>query len=161
MEENTQTTQTEPKPEAKSKLNPVLIIGVVVIILVAAGYFIYGRGGYRAPAPATTQRDQQQVPPASQQDSEVNDITVEANEFSFSPSNISLTTGERVRITFKNVGRNPHNFMIDELGVASQTIPGGGSDTIEFTADKSGTFTFYCSIGNHRSLGMEGELSVE
>jgi len=92
---------------------------------------------------------------------EAREIEVEGSEFSFSPSSITFAQGEKVRLTFKNTGKNPHNFVIDELGVSTKTIPGGGSDTVEFTAGKSGTFTFYCAVGNHRQQGMEGELNVQ
>jgi uncharacterized cupredoxin-like copper-binding protein len=51
--------------------------------------------------------------------------------------------------------------MIDELGVASKTINSGESDTIEFTAGATGTFSFYCGVENHRDQGMEGTLEVE
>jgi plastocyanin len=28
-------------------------------------------------------------------------------------------------------------------------------------ADKKGTFEYYCSVGQHRALGMKGKLVVE
>ena len=33
--------------------------------------------------------------------------------------------------------------------------------TAEFTADKVGSFEYYCSVGSHRSMGMKGVLKVE
>ena len=89
------------------------------------------------------------------------EVSVEGNEYSFSPESLSLNKGERVRLTFKNTGKLPHNLTIEGLGISSKTISGGASDTIEFTATEAGIFNFYCSVGNHRGLGMEGSLEVK
>lgn len=149
-------------------MNKNLIIGIVVVALLALGgyYFYAQQGAYQTPAPATTQElpmiVEEETPPAEVgQEAEVREITVEGQEFSFSPGSITVTEGERIRLTFTNVGSFPHNFIVDELGIATQTIPPGGSDTIEFTSNQSGTFSFYCSVGNHRELGMEGTLDIE
>jgi uncharacterized cupredoxin-like copper-binding protein len=32
---------------------------------------------------------------------------------------------------------------------------------VQFVADKTGTFEFYCSVGNHRQMGMVGTLVVQ
>jgi len=91
----------------------------------------------------------------------VREITVSGTEFSFNPSSITVSAGERVKVTFKNDGAAPHNFTITELGIATNTIGGGNIDTIEFTAPSSGTLTFFCSVSGHRQRGMEGEVSVQ
>ena len=44
---------------------------------------------------------------------------------------------------------------------ALEKINGGETDSIEFVADKVGTFEYYCSVGQHRSMGMVGKLTVE
>ena len=92
---------------------------------------------------------------------EVKEITIEGKEYSYAPASITVTYGEKILLTFKNMGRLAHNLTIDELKVSTKTVAGGQSDTVEFTADKSGTFNFYCSIGTHRNLGMEGEMEVK
>ena len=51
--------------------------------------------------------------------------------------------------------------MIDEFGVRTKQITAGQTDEINFTADKVGTFEYYCSVGKHRALGMKGNLIVE
>jgi plastocyanin len=89
------------------------------------------------------------------------EIQVIGSEYSYEPSSIGLNEGDKARLTFRNVGRLPHNLVIDKLGLATKTIGQGQSDTIEFVATSSGTFEFYCSVGNHRSLGMEGSLEVK
>lgn len=87
-------------------------------------------------------------------------VVVEGTEFEFNPSSISVTKGEKVRITFKNVGSSVHDFYIEELGIKTNLLNPGESQTVEFIADKTGTFTFYCTVPGHKELGMEGEIKV-
>lgn len=89
------------------------------------------------------------------------EILVTGTEFKFNPPGISLKAGERVKIVFQNKGKIIHNLTIEELGIASETIPGGSQDSIEFVAPSSGNYTFYCSVGSHRVAGMEGTLIVQ
>ncbi len=87
-------------------------------------------------------------------------IEVSGSEFSFSPDSISVSQGEKVKIVFTNTGSVPHNFVIEELGIESRILSPGESQAIIFTASRSGTFSFYCSVGNHRAQGMEGTFEV-
>ncbi len=144
--------------------NKGLIAAVVIAVLLVGGYFIFA--AKMTPFPTQSLTEQKEASEVSREErsskeGEVKEITVEADEYSFSPETLTFTKGQKVRLTFKNVGSQPHNFVIDGMGVASKTIPEGSSDTVGFTASESGTFEFYCAIGNHRALGMEGNLEVE
>jgi len=149
-------------------MNKTLLIIAVIILLVIGGYFLFMRG-YQAPTPAPSAP----TPPALQREvtpteegvlaptPSIREFTVVGSEFSFSPSSISVSAGERVKIIFKNEGKAPHNLVIQGLNIKTRTIDGGKTDTIEFTAPSSGTYTFYCSVPGHRSAGMEGKLEVK
>ncbi len=89
----------------------------------------------------------------------IKEFTVEGFNFGFTPKTLSVKKGDRVRIIFKNTG-GMHDFRIDEFNVKTMVIQGGAQDTIEFTADKAGTFEFYCSVGTHRQMGMKGTFTV-
>ena len=100
---------------------------------------------------------------------EFTEFTIEGSEFSFSPATITVSQGDEVRITFNNVGEVIHVFVIDEFGVETPVLLDGETATVEFTADRAGTFAFYCSLatefgetefGRHRELGMEGKITV-
>lgn len=92
---------------------------------------------------------------------EIKKIEVIANEFSFSPSNFLLSKGQKVELTLKNEGGMVHNLVIDELGVSTGNVLPGESIVINFTASKEiGKVEYYCSIGNHRLLGMSGSMEV-
>ena len=87
-------------------------------------------------------------------------ITVEGGNFYFSPNEIRAKKGQPMQILLNNK-EGIHDFVIKEFGVGSDTISGGQTTTISFTPDKAGTFEFYCSIGQHRDMGMKGTLIVE
>lgn len=86
------------------------------------------------------------------------EVNMETANFSFTPNVINTSPGDRVSVTFtKNTGF--HTFVIDEIGVEFAIAEG---EKLNFTApSESGSYPFYCSIGSHRSMGLEGTLIVE
>lgn len=135
-------------------MNKNTIWGLIIVIVLGFGLYTAFNTEQKVPA-------EKDVEEMVVEDTEAREIIVEGEEFSFSPSTITVKEGERIMLTFKNVGTFPHNFIIDELDVKTETINAGEEVTIEFVADKSGTFAFYCGVGNHRQQGMEGEAIVE
>ena len=73
---------------------------------------------------------------------------------------IKVKVGEKIKIEFTST-EGFHDFVIDELEAKTEKLTAGESTSIEFTADQAGTFQYYCSVGNHRGLGMEGNFIVE
>ncbi len=96
---------------------------------------------------------------SAMKDTPVQVFTVEASPFKFAPKSITVNQGDKVKIVFKNIS-GKHDLVIDEFDVKTDVLDAGGEETIEFVADKKGTFEFYCSVGNHRAMGMVGTLSV-
>lgn len=97
----------------------------------------------------------------NQTQTQTKEITVAGSEFKFEPNIITVNKGEKVKITFKNIGNAPHNLVIPELSIKTKTIRKGEADTIEFTASVSKTYEFICSIPGHKERGMEGYLDVK
>jgi plastocyanin len=87
---------------------------------------------------------------------------VTGGSFYFTPNEISVKQGDKVKIIFTNV-LGTHNLIFDDLGISTKIIKEGESDTIEFTAEKKGTYEFYCGVGNgyHRMKGQIGVLLVK
>ncbi len=84
---------------------------------------------------------------------DVNAITIEAERFEYSPSTITVKKGEKVKLVINNEDTT-HGISIPELGVT-------GIDSVEFTPDKAGTFSFRCPTfcgDGHRE--MTGTLIV-
>ncbi len=105
-------------------------------------------------------------------------LTVASFEWGFEPEAIVLQVGQEVALTLENDGEILHNFNVDGLlvdvieeissggfsGSDDKLFVGAGSDDvglIRFVALEAGEYEFYCTIGSHRQLGMEGRLTVE
>lgn len=137
---------------------------IVIVVLLGVGYFLFTQTQKQPmTTPSTETALPAETPTATSgaQASEVREITVDGDEFKFTPASLSLMAGEKVRLTFNNKGKFPHNLTIDELGVATKTIKPGETDGIEFTVSKTGNFEMYCSVGNHRAQGMEGTVEIK
>jgi len=85
--------------------------------------------------------------------------SVTGSSFKFEPSAITVNKGDRVKVSFVSADVG-HNFVIDGYGQTKTISSGTAAETIEFTADKAGTFEYYCSVGSHKALGMKGTLIV-
>lgn len=98
--------------------------------------------------------------PAIETEGSVKEFAVTATSFRFSVTEMRVKRGDTVRITLTN-GGGRHDWMIDEFDAGTRILDTGESQTIEFVADKTGSFEYYCSVGNHRQMGMVGTLTVE
>ena len=87
-------------------------------------------------------------------------VEVTANNYSFSPNVIVVETGQKVRIELISI-QGTHDWVVDEFDAATPIVAAGAKNSVEFVADQSGEFEFYCSVANHRELGMAGTLIVE
>ncbi len=112
-------------------------------------------------------------------------FTVEARNFTFAPSTMTVKVGDIVRLTLKNVANVTHELLIvEDKDAAITTEHGGGSaelpfgfeieavgagqeKSISFTAPKSGTFSYVCledvltAPDFHAEHGMVGTFTVE
>lgn len=154
---------------------------VVIVIVVIVGAFVFFNKNKKVEAPLAQEGDKNVVQgdinsesiisntmPVPGENSNVKEsivegvreFTVSGKNFSYDQNTITVKKGDRVKITFNNTG-GFHNLVIDEYGVTTKTAQAPFSDTIEFTADKVGSFEYYCSVGSHRAQGMFGVLKVE
>lgn len=91
------------------------------------------------------------------------EFSMDLASFSFTPNVLNVKAGDKVRINLKNVG-GFHDFVLDELSVASDQIQEGEETVVEFEVPTSAagqSYEFYCSVGSHRAQGMVGTLIVE
>jgi cytochrome c oxidase subunit 2 len=83
-----------------------------------------------------------------------------AQKFKFSPQTIKVKRGNRVKLTVTAVDAQ-HGFKLEAFHV-EQKLPKGQAITVEFTADRAGSFPFQCShfcgMGHSK---MKGELIIE
>ncbi|MEK7584165.1 MAG: cupredoxin domain-containing protein [Patescibacteria group bacterium] len=85
---------------------------------------------------------------------------VAARNFSYSIDEIKVKKDDIVKIDFRSVD-GFHDWVVDEFDARTARVNTGGTSSIQFKADKTGTFEFYCSVGQHRQMGMVGRLIVE
>lgn len=98
-----------------------------------------------------------------------NVIDVAANMGGFDKPEIHLKAGEPVTLRLTSLdnehhtdGGGQHQWAVDELGVNVIAQP-LSSDSVTFTPEKPGEYTFYCDIccGGRANPTMNGKLIVE
>ena len=152
------------------------LIAVIVLVLLGVGYWLYTQQTpveeNNNPAGIQQTTDETGMPivpegPAGEQpgtDTEVHEgtlreFTVTGSNFTFSPATMTVKKGDTVRVTFKNQS-GTHDWILDEFNAKTKILNGGQEETVEFIADKAGTFEYYCGVGQHRQMGMKGTLTV-
>jgi plastocyanin len=157
--------------------NSKIIVALVLVLLLGGGAYFYFQNQNKNGEMNESMMTQSMAPAASispsdhgmmasdssmmQAEGTVKVITVEGSNFKFLPATITVNKGDTVKITFKNTG-GFHDFVIDEFeGAKTKQIGANSEETIQFVADKAGTFEYYCSVGNHRGMGMVGKLIVQ
>lgn len=142
-------------------------IVIIVLVLIGAGYLAYknkANTSVKMPADQEVKNVVNQEPAATPETGtvkgDVKEFTVVGGNFTFSIASMKVSKGDKVRVIFQNE-EGFHDFRIDEFNVATQKIKAGAEEIVEFTADKTGTFEYYCSVGTHRAMGMKGTLIVE
>jgi plastocyanin len=89
-------------------------------------------------------------------------VQVVADEYRFSLSRTQVPAGQ-VTIELANFGEDPHNFRLRRIGGThiysiGETLPGART-TKTFKLNR-GRFRYWCSVANHKALGMKGRLRV-
>lgn len=83
-------------------------------------------------------------------------VTIEADNFYFSPSFISGDPGQTVNVTLKNDSSSTmHNFSVAEQNVNVDLDP-SKQMSASVTIPQSGVLVFFCEY--HHASGMNGEL---
>jgi cytochrome c oxidase subunit 2 len=71
-------------------------------------------------------------------------IDVVAKKFEFVPGEIRVGRGEAVALRF-TAPEVPRGFNLADFNLRADIVPGRVT-TVQFTADKAGTFTFLCDV---------------
>lgn len=89
-------------------------------------------------------------------------VQVVAQEFRFALSRQRIKTGWAI-IELRNLGQDAHDLRMRRVGgtrvYAWPVTPSGGVVDEEFKL-LPGRYVLYCSVANHRALGMQAELVV-
>jgi len=168
-------------------MNKNFLIGAIVIVLLIAGGSLLVKNSKTNPQStqveeslnSTVENESESIEEAKEdaQDQELTDkiedeentaleqkgvktFEIDSENFKFSLKEIKVKQGDKVRIVVEN-DEGMHDWNIDEFNAKTKVLKAGESETVEFIADKKGTFEYYCSVGQHRANGMVGNLIVE
>ena len=78
-------------------------------------------------------------------------VALEADDYYFKPTNVTLTAGKQATIVVKNEGSTVHNLTVEGLGV-SKDIQSGKSEKVPVTA-AAGTHPFHCQYHPTQMMG--------
>lgn len=143
---NQPVRQTSP-----SRLRTLTFAVIVVMVLGTAGYLLVSAFSSKTPTPAANTIDIS----ASMGGFNTNEIRVKVGQ----PITVRLTSQDNSHHTD---GGGQHQWAVDEFS-ASVIAPPLGNNSVTFTPDKVGTYTFYCDIccGGRANPTMQGTLIVE
>lgn len=100
--------------------------------------------------------------PSGSEDLAADPLPVSVADFMIDPPELEVS-GPTVAFTVTNDGPTPHNLTIrDDAGdvlLATEDLSVGDSQTISAELEP-GTYTMFCSLAGHESLGMSGTLTV-
>src|SRR5438132_6743640 len=127
--------RAHPTADGAAALSVALAATAGLVLLLGAGVVADAARAQRAPA----------------------GIALEASKAAFSTNSVETQSGQ-VSLRMANRDLFWHTFTIDALGVDLR-VPVNGEQSITFNA-APGTYTFYCAIPGHESIGMRGTLTV-
>jgi plastocyanin len=89
-------------------------------------------------------------------------VGMSLTDFALNPADATVKAGT-VTFDVSNDGQAPHALEVEGPGgeVETETLDAGGSEKLTVDLNKPGTYEMYCPVGNHREMGMEGEVTVE
>jgi plastocyanin len=149
---------------------PRLATGAAVLALGLAGMSACGGSGSGSTSAATTSESaaSSSAEPSASGSSSAGSTEAEAEALKATENDFSISLDEdhvkpgSYTITVVNDGNATHDLAVEEDGTTkatSDSISPGESTTMTVDLD-AGEYVFYCSIGNHRAMGMELTVQV-
>lgn len=87
-------------------------------------------------------------------------FNITAKQWSFEPSTIIVNKNDKVILNIKSIDVT-HGFALPDFKINEKIMP-GKTVTVEFIADKTGEFKFFCSVPCGEGHGnMQGKLIVK
>jgi cytochrome c oxidase subunit II len=147
----TSSRHTSAKESPRSRLRLPVFLLIASLVLAGAGFLLVN--AFSPKTPTAT----------------VGVIDLRADMSGFDKKEVRVKVGEPVTIRLTSLdnshhtdGGGKHQWAVDDFR-ASVVAPPEGSDTVTFTPDKPGEFTYYCDIccGGRANPTMQGRLVVE
>lgn len=114
-----------------------------------------------SPTSAATETSAASPAPTSAGDQQAETVEAQLVDFAIELDEDSYSAGT-YEFAISNAGDASHDFVVERDGedvAATAVLQPGQSETL--TVDlEPGTYVFYCSVGNHRAMGMEVSVEV-
>ena len=129
------------------------------ILLGAGTVVLFGPAVVRLFASPQSQGSTSYSPSAQEQAPNRREFTITAKDYRFSPDRLEVSQDDLVKVTVRSEDV-AYSMTIDEYRV-SKRVPAGGTTTLEFRADRAGTFAFYSNLtSDSRHNSTKGQLVV-
>lgn len=91
--------------------------------------------------------------PADPNDTTAQEVEITAIDFQFGPSQLTLTAGRQVELTFVNEGEVAHSFTSENPALDVEAAA-GATEQITFEAPEEGEFNWYCRFHPDQMTGI-------
>lgn len=141
--------------------NKSLPLTVVASVFLAGCVHVTSPVTNTPPAGQTVPDTSTQAPATPQDQSvPVKEFDLTARQWEFNPPTITVDQGDKVKLNIESLDV-AHGIALPEFNVSADLAP-GQTTTVEFVADKTGSFTFFCNVlcgSGHQD--MKGTLIVQ
>jgi len=142
-------------------MGPRLCLAVTAVVAVAGmAAFAAGCGGSNDTSSSTAASS---TTTAAQGGAGSSSVDVSETDFKLNPSDPKVKAGQ-VTFNVSNDGQTVHSLEVEgpngDQELQSDLSP-GQSGVLSVDLSKPGKYEFYCPIGNHKQLGMKGEITVQ
>jgi|EndMetStandDraft_5_1072996.scaffolds.fasta_scaffold199902_2 uncharacterized cupredoxin-like copper-binding protein len=142
-------------------MRPRLCLAVTAVVAVAGmAAFAAGCGGSNDTSSSTAASS---TTTAAQGGAGSSSVDVSETDFKLNPSDPKVKAGQ-VTFNVSNDGQTVHSLEVEgpngDQELQSDLSP-GQSGVLSVDLSKPGKYEFYCPIGNHKQLGMKGEITVQ
>ncbi len=141
-------------------MKKLTLLGVLVVSIVALSACVGSsapEGSMQEDSPAVEQESMMENTSEAQTEFEI-----DMSNFKFSQTEMTVPAGKEISVKLTN-SEGFHDFVVDELDVASKQIQAGDETMVTFTASADNVgknYEYYCSVGEHRQMGMVGKITI-
>jgi len=129
------------------------LVATAVVAGAAMAAFAAGCGGSSDGSSST----------AAQAGGAASNVDISETDFKLNPSDPKVKSGQ-VTFNVSNDGQTVHSLEVEgpngDQELQSDLSP-GQKGVLIVDLSKPGKYEFYCPVGNHKQLGMKGEITVQ
>jgi uncharacterized cupredoxin-like copper-binding protein len=136
------------------------LVATAVVAGAAMAAFAAGCGGSSDGSSSTAASSSNT---AAQAGGAASNVDISETDFKLNPSDPKVKSGQ-VTFNVSNDGQTVHSLEVEgpngDQELQSDLSP-GQKGVLSVDLSKPGKYEFYCPVGNHKQLGMKGEITVQ